>query len=36
MFNKLEWLFNVLLLCGVGYSFYVIGMAIYLISLGSV
>jgi hypothetical protein len=34
MFNKYEWLFNALLLIGILYTAYVVGYAVYLISLG--
>jgi hypothetical protein len=34
MFNKYEWLLNALLLIGVLYTAYIVGYAVYLISLG--
>ena len=34
MFNKYELLFNALLLIGILYTAYVVGYAVYLISLG--
>ena len=34
MFHKYEWVFNALLFIGIAYTAYVVGYAIYLISLG--
>jgi hypothetical protein len=34
MFHKFEWLFNALLFIGILYTAYVLGYAIYLISMG--
>jgi hypothetical protein len=34
MFNKFEWVFNALVVIGVLYTAYVVGFAIYLISMG--
>jgi hypothetical protein len=34
MFNKHEWIFNALLFIGLLYTAYVVGYAIYLISMG--
>jgi len=34
MFNDFEWVFNALLVVGLIYTAYIIGYAIYLISLG--
>jgi len=34
MFNKYEWLFNVILFVGILYTAYIVGYAVYLISMG--
>jgi hypothetical protein len=34
MFHKYEWVFNLILLIGIVYTAYVVGYAVYLISLG--
>jgi hypothetical protein len=34
MFSKYEWVFNALLFIGIAYTAYVVGYAVYLISLG--
>jgi hypothetical protein len=34
MFSKYEWVFNVILVFGIAYTAYVVGYAVYLISLG--
>jgi hypothetical protein len=34
MFNKYEWVFNTILFIGILYTAYVVGYAVYLISLG--
>jgi hypothetical protein len=34
MFNKYDWVFNTILFFGILYTAYVVGYAIYLISLG--
>ena len=34
MFNKYEWLFNAILFIGILYTAYIVGYAVYLISLG--
>jgi hypothetical protein len=34
MFNKYEWVFNALLVIGIAYTAYVVGYAVYLLSLG--
>jgi hypothetical protein len=34
MFPKYEWVFNVILFIGILYTAYIVGYAIYLISMG--
>jgi hypothetical protein len=34
MFSKYEWVFNALLVIGIAYTAYVVGYAVYLLSLG--
>ena len=34
MFKDFEWVFNALLFIGIAYTAYVVGYAVYLISLG--
>ena len=34
MFNKYDWVFNAILFIGILYTAYVVGYAVYLISLG--
>jgi hypothetical protein len=34
MFHKYEWVFNAILFIGITYTAYVVGCAVYLISLG--
>jgi hypothetical protein len=34
MFSKFEWVFNALLFMGILYTAYVLGYAIYLLSMG--
>jgi len=34
MFHKYEWVFNALLVIGIAYTAYVVGYAVYLLSLG--
>lgn len=36
MFSKYEWVFNLILIIGIIYTAYVLGYAIYLISMGGV
>jgi hypothetical protein len=34
MFNKFEWVFNALLFIGIAYTAYIVGWAVYLLTLG--
>jgi len=34
MFYKYEWVFNALLFMGIAYTAYVVGYAVYLLSMG--
>jgi hypothetical protein len=34
MFSKYEWIFQAVLVIGIAYTMYVVGYAIYLISMG--
>jgi hypothetical protein len=34
MFHKYEWVFNAILFIGILYTAYIVGYAVYLISLG--
>jgi hypothetical protein len=34
MFSKFEWVFNALLFIGIAYTAYIVGWAVYLLTLG--